>query len=228
MRDLIKRVLHVGVCVVSLASVANAGGTPLYDNLLATTASQDSVNSFGPLADSFSTGGYAGTIGDVQLNLTIGGPQNQVGVVTVELLNSNDTTNPPTPGTSVLATLGMVHDTDLSSTPGATNIVDLGPNSFALAANTRYWIELVDTTPPGAGPSSIFWNWSLDTSGPGVGSEFFNNANGSFPNNPDGPYQMLVAPQVIPEPSSAILLGVGLLGGVFAFGCSRKGRRAAA
>jgi hypothetical protein len=57
MRGLMKRFFYIGVCVVSLASVANAGSVTLYDNLLASTGGADTVASFGPLADSFSTGG---------------------------------------------------------------------------------------------------------------------------------------------------------------------------
>ena len=121
------------------------------------------------------------------------------GSVTVQLVSDNNTS----PG-AVLATLGTLDDTDAT--------FSLTPYDFpvspgiALAANTRYWIELSTSN-----SSSILWGWSFDLSGPGVAGEFyFADGFGVIPN--DSPYQMLVIATAVPEPSSLALGGLGAVG----------------
>ena len=87
--------------------------------------------------------------------------------------------NSTTPG-ALTTVLGSVSDSVLSSTPEIYDVT-LTANPLLTAA-TRYWIGLSGTTTAG-------WSWSLDISGTGVGSEYFSNPNGTFP-NVGGPYHL--------------------------------------
>jgi hypothetical protein len=188
---------------LSLGSVARAG--TIYDNLppAVPSAGMDPISTFGPLADSFSNGAAA-TLVDLKLLLNVDIPTDG-GTVTVSLLSSDESTSPPTPG-SVIATLGTINDSSLST---SLSVVDISGLSVALAANTRYWIEL--SQPNG----SANWSFAGDASGVGTAGEFFFNQNGPFPNS-EGPYQMQinVASGTIPEPS-AVVLGMIGIGGLF-------------
>jgi hypothetical protein len=207
------RSLSFILCVGLLATAANAGSVTLYDNLGATTDGADGIDpttGLGPLADSFSTGSSNILLSDVKalLGVQFTGTGPGPGSVTAYLLSNNANT----PG-SVLTSIGTVTDQTIFNTYGTgTGVIDFAVSSFSLAANTRYWIELADT--PGK-TSVAFWSWSLDTSGQGVAGEFLSNGNGTVPNPGNGPYQMEVtatSTSVIPEPSSVVLLGLGIGG----------------
>jgi hypothetical protein len=203
-----------------LATAANAGPVTLFDNIGADYINNGGVDQIdttlgiGPLADSFSTGGSSVLLTDLKLLLVVEGTPNPNATVTITLNSDNATA----PG-AVLTTIGTISDSSIPvGPPGA--VFDFPVASFALAANTRYWIQL--STNDG---SSAFWTWSLDTSGTGVANEFFFNQLGggvAFPNS-DGPYLMQVNgfENAIPEPSSVALLGVGI-GGIVVLNRLRK------
>ncbi len=191
-----------------LAGPASAAGA-LYDNLNAATSGFDPADPavFGPLADSFTTGSTSVNISDVKLLLQ-GDPQGST--VVVNLLSDNATS----PG-AIIATSGAVFDGFL----GAPAPEDFSL-SASLAANTRYWVEL--TTPDNA---LVSWDWSLDTSGPGVANEYLSNQNGVFANINNGPYQMQLLPAgAVPEPMTWAMLTLGMFGA----GAALRGRRKAA
>jgi len=177
-----------------------------------------------PLADSFFTGATGYTLTDVTLSLVLQG--SATGSIAVELLSDSSTS----PG-SILATIGTINDSAVGFDPANYDFA-VSP-TIALAAMTRYWIEVVDGGGPSA--SSIAWTWANDLSGTGVltsgGGEYnVNAASQAVEQNSlsNLPYQMGVfgtPSSVIPEPSSVVLLGLGL-GAIAAVGRYR-GRRAA-
>ena len=123
----------------------------------------------------------------------------------------------------MLDPIGTVADTSLGFDP---SVVDFSGLSLSLAAGTRYWIGL--STSDG---SSAYWVWEGDASGIGVAGQYFYNTITAPVANPssDGPYQMQIGGTpagTIPEPTSVVLLGLGL-GAVGIIGRVR-GRRAAA
>jgi hypothetical protein len=218
--SLIKRSLCFLVCAGLLTTAANAGSVVLFDNLSASSGFADGVDTttgLGPLADSFSTGGASVFLTDVKLLLELQVTGAGGGSMTVSLLSDNSTS----PG-SLLTTLATINDSDLIF--GPPQVIDIPVASFALAANTRYWIQLATTT---GSSTAIFWLGSLDTSGTGVASEFSSNSLlGVTANVNEGAYQMqVIGNSAIPEPSSVVLLGAGVAG---IFLVSRFRRRRAA
>jgi PEP-CTERM motif len=199
----IKHILWFLICLSLLSTAADAG--TLYDNLSATSNGEDPLADvfFGPLSDSFSTGGSAVALTDVKVLLRLEGAAQ--GIVTISLLSDNATT----PGSTLLS-IGSLSDTSI---PSVATVFDFPVASYNLASNTRYWIQLDSTD-----ASDAAWRFSNDTSGTGVANEYFYNhasiiINGgaAWPNS-DGPYQMQVnvGSATVPEPTSVILLGAGL------------------
>ena len=191
--------LAISAVLFSVVLTASAQATPIYNNLPSATDGNDPVATFGPLADSFSTGASAFSLESITVFLS-GDPAN-AGDFTMSLLGDSGTA----PG-AVLATIGTMSDSALNPTFGQLQFMLGLP--FALAPNTRYWVELSGPT------TSAAWAWSLDQTGLGVAGEFFSNAGGVFPND-TGPYQMsvdgtAVGGSAVPEPGTLLLLGAGL------------------
>jgi hypothetical protein len=194
-----KRLWMILACLLLFCAGTQAG--TVYDSTGQVSVGSDPVQSFGPLYDSFSTGTVSGVLSGLQFILS--GSVSSVGedfpaldglgpYTSVGLYADNSTS----PG-ALIATLGTIYDSSLS---GSGGLIDLSlVTNPVLAAGTRYWIGLV-----GFGTSAN-WYWTDDTSGIGVNGEFFGNASGVFPNNPDGGYQMQVTVGAVPEPSSLAL-----------------------
>lgn len=192
-------VLRAALRVFAVAAIAvAANATIIYDSTAGISGGADPILNAGPLFDSFSTGAFSGTISSLELALE---STAATGTTTVGLY-SDSSTSPA----SLITTLGTVSDSSLIS---SVTLVDVALVSNPVVnAGTRYWIGLSTSD------SSALWSYTFDTSGVGVNGEWFANANGVFPNNPDGGYQMQVGltPNSTPEPATAGLCGLALLG----------------
>ena len=184
------------VCFLFLAGAANAA--VIYDNLgSAKQLVRIPISSFGPLYDSFSTGGSGFSLAGVQLLLNA---SQVTGSISVALYQDNATS----PGAS-LAAIGVLNDSALTSTLSVYGFTLSTP--YALAANTRYWLGVSS----GDG-SSANWGWSLDQSATGVAGEYFANSNGVF-SSVNGPYQMALSDIAqVPVPGALLLFAPGLAG----------------
>jgi hypothetical protein len=210
---LTKRACFLAVLLVLL--YARSGrADDLFNNLAnipctTTTCSSDPVGSlFGPLADSFSTGGSSFELDSVTVTLSnqlldtaVQGAVGEspcsgasCGTTDVFLVSDSSTS----PGAQI-EMLGSLNNSSLSLTPGLFTF-----NSFApvdLQPNTRYWIELTST-------DDNSW-WQFDG---GVNGEFFSNSLGVSPDSAQA-YQLEVAggtSSAVPEPSAVSLLFAGL------------------
>ena len=206
--------VNAGVVFDNLNSVTSPGVPPLNPN-------PDPLSGDGPQYASFSTGdAFSGlTLSDVKLLLSSSNTNSDKSF-TVSLVSGGPTVggNPgPNISDPVLATLGTFSDGFLNSTPTVFEVSGL---SVALAANTRYWIQLSGSA------SSLLWSFAKDDTGVGILSEYSAYYNGggytSAPfivtANTDlsagGPYQMQVT--TVPEPGTFSLtlsaLGLGIIG----------------
>jgi len=209
---LARKACFVAVLLV-LVGARSGRADDLFNNLQNIVCStpgcvSDPVNSFGPLADSFSTGSSSFEFDSLTVKLS-----NQLldpvvssalgvspcsgascGTTTIFLLSDSSTS----PGAQI-EMLGTLNNSSLSITPGLFTF-----NSFApvdLQSNTRYWIELTST-------DENSW-WQFDG---GVNGEFFSNIFGISPDSLQA-YQLEVSgvpSSSVPEPSAVGLLFAGL------------------
>ncbi len=215
------------VALIAATPFATARADVLFDNVtgIAPNGAPDGIANYsgssepvGPLAVSFSTGSsavylpYTSFTFDLEATTPDDG-----GSVTATLFASagagvgKTSNNAIHPGTSV-ASLGIINDSQLSS--AAYSLISVtSSQAVLLSANTTYWVEL-SSTASNSSPSSAAWaNEAATGGGVGVDGEYaWNNYAGvarSWLITSRGGYMMQVA---VPEPSSILVIGVGLIG----------------
>ncbi|HEY1863019.1 MAG TPA: choice-of-anchor R domain-containing protein [Roseiarcus sp.] len=206
-----KRGLACAVLALTPFSSISANAAYLYNNndVISGGTADASILDNGPLGNSFSTGPGGYTLTAVDL-LVLANDPGDGGSFTVSLLNDNSTQPGSTIATDTIA------DSTLST---SLSIVSAPFSSIALAANTRYWIELSTTT------GSLEWSYSAINDGIGVGNEYNFYAGSVSANNSFTPYQMSIGTaSAAPEPSTwaLMLAGFGGLGFVRRYRRSRK------
>ena len=189
--------LKLSVLTLLAATGVHASAANLYDNLGSTQDGADPILSYGPmLANSFTTGAAGVSLASITALLKSDGAS-PVGDLRVSL--HADSAN--SPGAELLS-LGVLSSANIATdafarysfTPAA---------SFALAANTTYWVEIEAVS-----PNPVEWAWSGDLTAPGVAGQ--STYSGIFGVSPNGlAYQMAVT-TAVPEPTSALLLAMGI------------------
>lgn len=197
---------QASLCLAFTSAIAMASPTAqaavVYNNLGAAASGSDPIYSYGPLANSFTTGADGGTLRGVQALLMNLGP-NVVGNVQVNLLSSNGAA----PGSTLLS-LGSLSSADIASS-GFQSYSFAATSAYDLSANTTYWVQIL-----AADLNAIQWSFTSDLSGAGVaGESSYSAAFGVSPNasaalDGFGPYQMAVE---VPEPGSLALVSLGLI-----------------
>ncbi len=213
-RKLVFLALSIGI--FSFENAADAG--VIYNNLPPVTSigGTDPIAVDGPSYNSFSTGSSVAVLTDVKMLL-----QRSLGTAshfTVTLLSDSS----KSPG-AFIKTLGNFNDSDLSL---SASVYDISVNSYVLAANTRYWIELNSVS---GATSVVEWNYASSSAGVGVSNEYWAYSPGGVLTvyaNADSstPYQMSVTTSsAVPEPGTLgqvlATLGVGAF-----FAARRKAR----
>ncbi len=201
-----KFIAWAAVALIGAAPFAGARADVLFDSITGNTPTGSdpvlavtSGGSAGPLGNSFSTGAQGVYLPAVTLTLELNASTpGDLGSIQISLWSDGGGTNGPS---TELAAFNSIEDSQLSSS--AYSLISVSSSQdIALAANTRYWIELTSTD------SSASLAYGAD-SGIGVSSEYFLNQYSSplVTSNAGGPYLMSVA--VVPEPASVGLLAFG-------------------
>lgn len=164
----------------------------------------------GPIALSFSTGSQGLALSSVTAVLAAGSPTDG-GTIVVSLWNNNPTGSAgglPAPRTN-LDTLATINDSSLTSSFANINIPVT--SAIALAANSRYWIELA-----GSSSSSAEWSYIDQASAaalPSANEYNWNNYSGAVNSSAlNGSYGTdMIAVSAVPEPGSWLLVGAACL-----------------
>lgn len=220
------RQLALAAVVWCGAAISAQAGT-VFDNLSNGSGNTYNVSALGdgPLFQSFTTGASASTMTDAYLTL-LGTDGDSTGSIVITLLS--DAGGVPD---SVLSTLGAFSDATIFGLTGDLHI----STSFALSANTTYWVQVADAFDNDTVTvnSGTLWLTANDASGTGVaGTSSWSQQNiYTYDGNQEtAPFVMAIIDEVsnnnvdTPEPATIGILGLSLLG----VGWARRRRAAAA
>lgn len=207
--DTLNKRLACAILALAPFSSTTANATYLYNNIDISFSggfAHASTSDSGPLGNSFSTGPSGYTLTEVDLLVLADNPSDG-GSFTVSLLNDSSIH----PG-STIAT-DTFHNSMLST---SLSTLSAPFSSIALAADTRYWIELSTST------GSLEWSFTGANVGIGVANEYNFYAGSVSANQSFTPYQMSIG-SAVPEPSTWALMLAGFAGlGFVGYRCSRK------
>jgi len=188
--------LKLSVMALLTAAGVHAGAASLYDNLGSAQDGSDPILSFGPLANSFTTGAEGGLLSGIAALL-----KNDSAAIVGDLHVSLHADSANGPGAELLS-LGVLSSAGISTDAfGRYSFTPSAP--FALAANTTYWVEI-----EAASPNAVEWAWSGDLTAPGVAGQ--STYSGIYGLSPNGPAYQMAVTTAVPEPASALLLALGL------------------
>jgi len=193
--DTFNKRLACAILALAPFSSTTANATYLYNNIDVSSGgtAHASTSGSGPLGNSFSTGPSGYTLTAVDLLVLVDNPSDG-GSFTVSLLNDSSIH----PG-STIAT-DTFHDSMLST---SLSTLSAPFSSMALAADTRYWIELSTST------GSLEWAYTAANDGIGVANEYNFSAGSVSANQAFTPYQMRIG-SAVPEPSTWALMLAGI------------------
>jgi uncharacterized protein (TIGR03437 family) len=199
-----------------IASLSSSFGDSivLFDELNAAMAGSDSVMTFGPLAQSFSTGPSAVSLTDIMAKLNI--PQSgQFGALPNRRAGRNAGVDLPAASSSSMVTVSLYSDAGLQLGTLLATIGSL-PDSSLPSAGTVKSFDFPVNPPVPLSPNHRYWIvfssmntvaglvWTSDTTGIGGANEYYIFQGGLNPDTFQGPYQIRVTASTPTTPGPTV------------------------